>query len=78
MRNFYYLRMGQDYLDEAVRYPTKHAAVSAYRETMEELWRYGQSIEATIHISPSKDEIAEYPDFVLSRGERGGVRIEST
>jgi hypothetical protein len=28
------------------------------------------------NIAACRDEIAEYPDFVLSVGERGGVSVE--
>lgn len=73
-----YLRMGDDYLDDAKRYRTKAAAIRAYRATMEELARYDQGIEASLHYAPSKAEIAEYPDFILSPGPRGGVKIETT
>lgn len=69
-----FLRMGSDYLSEAKRYKNKTQAINAYREAMEELARYGQEIEATIHYSVFRDRLDEYPDFVLSPGVRGGVR----
>jgi hypothetical protein len=73
-----YLRFQDDYLEDAKAYQSKSAAIEAYRETMEELGRFGQRIEASLHIANSKAELAEYPDFVLSPGPRGGVRVEST
>lgn len=78
MKSKYYLRMGMDTLDEAVGYWTKSAAVAAYRDVAEELDQYGQVIDGTIHMAPTRYEIAEYPDFALSLGPRGGVRVERT
>jgi hypothetical protein len=71
-----YLRIGSDYLDDAVRYPTLGAAKDAYRDCAYQLDRFGQSIEASIHIAPSKAELAECPDFVLTLGPRGGLVCE--
>lgn len=72
----YYLRMGNDYLNEAERHTTLRDAVSAYREVANELNRYGQRIDASLHIAAKRSEIDEYPDYVLSVGPRGGVRCE--
>lgn len=73
----YYLRMGSDYLTDAVKHSTKASAIAAFRETNEELDRFGNTpLEASIHIATSKDGLAEYPDFVLSMGPRGGVKVE--
>lgn len=71
-----YLRMGSDTLEEAKRYANKRDAIAAYRGTMEELARFGQSIEASLHYASSRKELQEYPDFVLSPGERGSVKVE--
>lgn len=46
--------------------------------TARELARYGQSIEASIHIADNRDELDEYPDYVLSLGSRGGLVKERT
>lgn len=73
----YFLRIGDDSLDDAKPYPTKRGAVDAYRAVAEELARYGQSIEASLHIAPNRGEINEYPDFVMSLGPRGGVRVDA-
>lgn len=70
-----YLRMGSDYLEDAVKYPTKKAAVEAYRKTAEELARYGQKIEASLHYATCDEELAEYPDYLLELSPRGGVRV---
>jgi hypothetical protein len=73
-----FLRIGSDYLEDAVCYPTLGAAKEAYRSCAYQLDRFGQSIDASIHIAPSKAELAEYPDFVLSLGPRGGIVFERT
>lgn len=72
----YFLRMGDDYLDQAVKYSSKAGAIDAFRETSDELDRFGQSITASIHIADTMDEVVEYPDFVLERGPKGGVKVE--
>ncbi|WP_186043157.1 MULTISPECIES: hypothetical protein [Burkholderia] len=72
----YFLRMGADYLEDAVKYTSKAGAIDAFRETSDELDRYGQTISASLHIADTLDEVVEYPDFVLERGPKGGVRVE--
>jgi hypothetical protein len=65
-------------LDKAIPYATKGDACRAYMWTALELDRVGQSIDAAIHIAPTRDEMAEYPDFVLSLGARRNLRCERT
>lgn len=72
----YYLRMGSDYLDAAMVFKSKVAALGEFHATARELDRYGQSIEASLHIADSRSDLQEYPDFVLSLGPRGGLRCE--
>jgi len=72
----YYLCIGNDPLDVAARHTSKRAALAAFHVVAEELARYGQAIEGTIHIAERRSECAEYPDFVLSLGPRGGLRCE--
>jgi hypothetical protein len=72
----YYLRMGNDFLNDAVKHTTKTDAIASYRDTSDDLDRFGQSITGSIHIADSMDDIVEYPDFVLERGPRGGVKVE--
>ena len=72
----YYLRMGNDVLNDAVKHTTKTDAIASYRDTSDDLDRFGQSITNSIHIADSMDDIVEYPDFVLERGPRGGVKVE--
>ena len=72
----YYLRLGSDDLDQARRYLTRSDAVAAYAYAARELAEYGQALDASVHLAPSRAELAEYPDLVLSLGPRGGVRVE--
>jgi len=72
----YFLRMGSDDLDQACRYRTRADAVAAYGDAARELADYGQAIDASVHIAPTRAELVEYPDLVLSLGPRGGVRVE--
>jgi len=78
MKGFYFLIMGSDTLDQYRVFNTKRAAVGAYQRVAEELNRYGQEIHGQIHIAPSAADMVEYPDFVLSLGPRGGVKVELT
>jgi hypothetical protein len=77
MRNLYFLRIGADYLEDSRAYQTKRGAVAAFGRVARDLARYGQTIDASIHIAPRAADTVEYPDFVLSLGPRGGVRVES-
>jgi len=72
----YYVRIGDDYLDQAIAFKTKSAAVDYYRTVAEELDRYGQAIGATVHVAPNREMVGEYPDWVLSLGPRGGLQVE--
>ena len=73
-----YLRVGDDYLEQAKAYSSKRAACVAFRREAEELAEYDQTLEASIHYANSKAELVEYPDFVLSLGPRGGLKVERT
>ena len=77
MKNLYFLRIGTDTLDDARAYHTKRGAVAAFGRVARELDPYGQTIDATIHIAPRPSDVAEYPDFVLTLGPRGGVHVEA-
>ena len=61
-----FLRIGDDCLEDATQHKSLAQAEAAYRKVAEELGRYGQAIEATIHIAKTIDEVVEYPDFVLT------------
>lgn len=71
----YYLRLGSDGLDQARRYRTRADAVDAYGAVARELARYGQGLDASVHLAPTRAELVEYPDLVLSLGSRGNVRV---
>jgi hypothetical protein len=71
----YFLRMGDDYLDDSIGFKTLKCARDKYKDTAAELFMYGQSIQASIHKAPSIDEVVEYPDYVLSYD--GKVIMES-
>lgn len=73
-----FLRIGDDYPDDATRCPSIAYAKAEFAAAATELDRYGQRIEASIHIAASKDELSEYPDYVLSLGPRGGIHMERT
>ena len=76
-KSFWFLRLGADTLDDVLRFRTKAAAVDHYRSVAQELNRFGQSLEASIHRANSKQAVEEYPDFVLCLGPRGGVQIQA-
>lgn len=76
-----YLRQGDDYLEDAKLMPSLQAAKDEFESTARELDRFGQKIEATIHIyDPRVMNGAlfchEYPDYVLSLGPKGGLRCD--
>lgn len=73
-----WLRVGDDPIDSPrVRsYPTRWAAVAAYTVTARELERYGQTLEASLHYAATREDLDEYPDYVLSIGPRGGIRVD--
>jgi len=76
MSKYWFLRIGSDAVEEALRFSNKRDAVAEYRRVANELAQYGQAIEATIHIAPRRAEVVEYPDFVLSLNENGRVVTE--
>lgn len=76
MKKFWYLRIGDDTLEEALRFTQKTDAIAEFRRVAEELAQYGQAIDASLHIAPSRAEVVEYPDFVLSLNESGRVVTE--
>lgn len=52
------------------------AACAAFKISADAMGRFGQTIEASIHIAKNRNELAEYPDYVLSIGPRGGLKKE--
>lgn len=77
-RRKYWLIAGSDSFFDAEPHETKKDAVNAYKWAAQELAEYGQELEASIHVADSWENIAEYPDYVLYLGPRGGVRVEKT
>jgi hypothetical protein len=71
-----YLRIGNDSIGAVTRCESIRAACEEFRGIAEGLARFGQEIDASVHIAPTRDEVAEYPDLVLSLGPRGGLRVE--
>jgi hypothetical protein len=78
MKYAYYLRIGSDSIEEATKCLSLRAATVCYAHVARELACYGQSIDATVHKSDKRSTIEEYPDYILSLGPRGGVRVERT
>ena len=77
LKNLYFVRIDSDYLEDAKAFQTKSGAIAYFRRTASELAQYGQSCVASVHIAPRKSDVVEYPDFLLSLGSRGGVRVEN-
>ncbi len=75
MKNLYFLRIGDDALEAARAYQTKAGAIAAYGRVARELWCYWQGFVATIDLAQRPADVAEYPDFILSLGPRGGVNV---
>lgn len=65
-------------LEDAKLYPSIAAAARQFQRDAEELDRFGQRHEASLHFGGDLETLAEYPDRVLSLGPRGGLRIERT
>jgi len=76
MKNYWFLRIGMDAVEEALRFANKRDAVAEYRRVANELAQYGQAIDASLHIARYKHLVVEYPDFVLSLNENGKVVTE--
>ena len=74
--DLYFVRIGSDSLDEVRAFQSRSGAAAYFRRIAAELAQYGQAIEGSIHIAPRLSDIVEYPDYVLSLGPRGGLRIE--
>ena len=73
----FWLRLGSDYLSEATPHETFGAAEAAYRSAAAQLWRYGQRLEATVHLGERLDDLDEYPDYVLTY-DGVGVLVEKS
>ena len=76
VKDYWFLRLGSDYLDDALLFRTKTAALHKYQRVAQELERYGQALDASLHRAPSRAALNEYPEYVLALGPRGGVSVE--
>lgn len=76
MSNLYFLRIGDDSLEEAKAFRSRTDAVRHYTCVARDLARYGQDIDASIHVAPSRSLVGEYPDWVLQLGPRGGIQVQ--
>lgn len=63
--------------DEPIPFRSMSEAKDDFWVTAKELDRYGQAITASLHIAPTLLQMSEYPDYVLSLGPRGGLKVES-
>lgn len=74
-RDRYWLRVGADTLeDKSTRaFDSLKAAREMFADVARELERFGQTLEASVHIAPTRDALADYPDYLLSVGPRGGI-----
>lgn len=61
---------------EYVKFDSISAAKDDFLSSARELDNYGQKFEASIHIADFLEEVAEYPDFVLSLGPKGGLKCQ--
>ena len=73
-----YLRVGNDPVEDATRCASLREAVLDFKVIADDLARFGQPIEASVHFAPSLAEVVEYPDRVLALGPRGGVCVSTT
>lgn len=71
-----FLVCGDECLDEAKKFHSIAAAKEEYLSVARELDRYGQRIGGSIHIARTRDDVVEYPDYVLSLGPHGGFKVE--
>lgn len=71
-----FLVFGNEYLVEAKKFHSIAAAKEEYLSVARELDRYGQRIGGSIHIAQTRDDVVEYPDYVLSLGPHGGFKVE--
>jgi hypothetical protein len=77
-----YLRVGSDYLEDAQLMPSIKYAKEEFLATAQELARFDQRIEASIHLYDHGVHEAphchEYPDYVLGLSDRGALICSRT
>ena len=77
-----YIRFDNQYLEDAELCDSIAEAKRYFADTARDLGRYGQEVTASLHLYDRRvtdgKHCQEYPDFILSVGPRGGVRVERT
>lgn len=71
-----YLRIDSDYLVDALPHSSIESAKNEYERIARQLENFGQRCEASIHIAKNKNDLQEYPNYLLALGPRGGLRCE--
>lgn len=70
-----FIRFDTDSLDNAEPCASLREACDTYADTARELDLYGQECKATVHFARTREELAEYPDRLLTLSARGAVQI---
>ena len=77
-----YIRFDNQYLEDAEPCDSIAEAKRYFETTARDLARYGQEVTASLHVYDRRitegNHCQEYPDYLLSIGPRGGVRVERT
>jgi len=71
-----FMRLGGAYLSDSLEFDAKHLALAEFRRAAKQLHRYGQTLQASLHIAPDRDSLVEYPDYTVTLGPRGGVQVQ--
>ncbi len=71
-----FLRYAHEYLEDSIPFNSISDAKFDFENTAKELDRYGQHIEASIHIAKDVESLNEYPEFVLTLTPRGAIRCD--
>lgn len=73
-----FLRIGQEHLADVKPFFSKAAAIADYQEYLDQCSKFGNTPEqASVHISNDYENVQDYPDFILERGPRGGLRVHA-
>lgn len=75
-RDSFWLCLERDALEQSSPHASLKLARDEFERYAQPLERIGQMLTASVHLAPTRKEIAEYPDFVLSVGPRGGIKVE--
>ena len=72
---FAFLRFDAEPLEKAMPFNTLRGAKRSFRVIAGNLAQYGQCCVATVHYARRRDELNEYPEYMLELGPRGGVIV---